>query len=121
MKERAAKLFPLEATRNGRSVAMRESSETFGLEVRQTIGKSPIGEKVGTENLAQGKIPMLSCDGACIQGEIARVAANLVAKQEPYRRGCYGELFAVPDSALPRRTGFIKWPQRRGRGSETAA
>ncbi len=50
--------------------------------------------------MAEGKIPVLSCEGACIRGEIARLAANLVAKEEAYRRGCHGELFSVPDSAM---------------------
>ena len=31
-----------------------------------------------------------------------RVAANLVAKEDPYRRGCHGELFTVPHSAMAR-------------------
>ena len=50
--------------------------------------------------MAEGKIPVLSCEGACIRGEIARLAANLVAKEEPYRRACHGELFSVTDSAM---------------------
>ena len=33
-------------------------------------------------------------------GVSGAVAANLVAKEEPYRRGCHGELFTVPDSAI---------------------
>jgi uncharacterized metal-binding protein len=79
---------------------MSESKTAFDLEVRQTSARCPVGEKVGKENLNQGKIPVLSCGGACIRGEIARVAANLVAKHDPYRRACHGELFAVPDSAM---------------------
>lgn len=43
---------------------------------------------------------MISCEGACIRGEIARLAANLVAKEEPYRRSCHGEMFTVPASAI---------------------
>jgi uncharacterized metal-binding protein len=75
-------------------------SETISLAVGKTKAKCPIGETVGNRNLNEGKIPVLSCEGACIRGEITRVAANLVAKEEPYRRGCHGELFAVPDSAM---------------------
>jgi uncharacterized metal-binding protein len=79
---------------------MNKSKQSFSIEVKRTKSKCPVGERVGKQNLTEGKIPVLSCEGACIRGEIARVAANLVAKQEPYRRACHGELFAVPDSAM---------------------
>lgn len=72
----------------------------FSLKVTETRGKCPIGEKTGKQNSRDGKIPVFSCEGGCIRGEIARLAANMVAKNEPYRRGCHGELFAVPDSAM---------------------
>jgi uncharacterized metal-binding protein len=72
----------------------------FTLEVERTKGRCPIGETVGRENMDQGEIPVFSCEGACIRGEIARQAANMVARQDPYRRGCHGELFAVPHSAM---------------------
>ena len=54
--------------------------------------------------MAEGSTPVLSCEGACIRGEIARLAANLVAKEDGYRRSCHGELFTVPDSAIARWT-----------------
>jgi uncharacterized metal-binding protein len=73
---------------------------TFTLEVERTKGRCPIGETVGQENFDQGKIPVFSCEGACIRGEIARQAANMVARRDSYRRGCHGELFAVPHSAM---------------------
>ncbi len=79
---------------------MESNNNYFTLKVEETKGKCPIGEKIGTENLENGKIPILSCEGACIRGEIARLAANMIAKEEPYRRGCHGELFTVPHSAI---------------------
>jgi uncharacterized metal-binding protein len=79
---------------------MKESNDILTIEVSETDGTCPIGEKVGSRNQEEKKIPVLSCEGACIRGEIARLAAHLVAKEEPYRRGCHGELFTVPDSAL---------------------
>ena len=78
---------------------MKQKTSKFTLEVEGTKGRCPIGETVGQENMDRGKIPVFSCEGACIRGEIARQAANMVARQEPYRRGCHGELFAVPHSA----------------------
>ncbi len=79
---------------------MKESNNSFTLEISKTDSTCPTGEKAGSSYREKGKIPVLSCEGACIRGEIARLAANLVAKEEPYRRGCHGELFTVPGSAL---------------------
>ena len=81
---------------------MSSKRSSFSLTVEATRGSCPIGETVGNQNMEEGKIPVFSCEGACIRGEIARVAANLVAKDGPYRRGCHGELFAVPHSAMAR-------------------
>ena len=41
-------------------------------------------------------------DKTCPVGEIARLVANLVAKENPYRRGCHAELFTAPHSAMAR-------------------
>jgi len=78
------------------------------IEVSKTGKTCPTGELVGVRNLAEGKIPALSCEGACTRGEIARLAANLVAKEGPYRRGCQ-ELFTVPGSAL------VRWIKKAGK------
>lgn len=67
-----------------------------------TNNSCPIGEKIGDKNIAESKIPVLSCEGACIRGEIARLAANIVSKGESYGRGCHGELITVPESAIAR-------------------
>jgi uncharacterized metal-binding protein len=60
----------------------------------------PIGETIGKKNISESTIPVLSCEGACIRGEIARLAANNVSKEQGYGRGCHGELMTVPDSAI---------------------
>lgn len=79
---------------------MKASNNTFTVEISKTDKTCPVGEVVGNKNRAENKIPVLSCEGPCIRGEIARLAANLVAKEEPYRRGCHGELITVPGSAI---------------------
>lgn len=79
---------------------MSESDAKFSIEVKRTENKCPIGETIGNRNMKEKRIPVLSCEGACIRGEIARLAANLVAKQERFARGCHGELLSVPGSAM---------------------
>ena len=70
------------------------------LSITNTKQHCPIGETVGKDHLAKGDTPVLSCEGACIRGEIARQAANIVARQPGYGRGCHGELITVPQSAI---------------------
>lgn len=67
-----------------------------------TNGICPIGEITGKNNISESKIPVLSCEGACIRGEIARLAANIIARKESYGRGCHGELITVPESSISR-------------------
>jgi hypothetical protein len=74
----------------------------FTLKITATNGVCPIGETVGQRNADGRSIPVMSCEGACIRGEIARVAANRVAKAPGYARACHGELFSVPGSAMAR-------------------
>jgi len=76
------------------------SAESFAVEVRRTDGFCPIGETVGKRNIEERRIPVLSCEGGCIRGEIARLAANMVSKEAGFARGCHGELVTVPDSAI---------------------
>lgn len=78
---------------------MRSYSD-LSIKVESTSNVCPAGQKVGQRNLEYQKIPVLSCEGGCIRGEIARLAANQVAKEEGYARGCHGELFTVPNSEI---------------------
>jgi uncharacterized metal-binding protein len=73
---------------------------SFTLTVDDTKAVCAVGEMAGKRSIDEKKIPVISCEGACIRGEIARLAANLVAKEEPYRRSCHGEMFTAPHSAI---------------------
>ena len=79
---------------------MNTSFNGFKVKITATANNCPIGEKVGKHNIVEGKIPVLSCEGGCIRGEIARLAANEVAKEPGYARGCHGELVTIPDSMI---------------------
>ncbi|MFC1827976.1 putative zinc-binding protein [Thermodesulfobacteriota bacterium] len=77
-----------------------KSNETFKLEVTGIDRVCAVGEEFGSKCQKEGKVPVFSCEGGCIKGEIARQAANLVAKDDGYARACHGELFTVPHADL---------------------
>ncbi len=79
---------------------MGESKQHFSIEVEGTKAVCPLGEVVGNKMIAEERIPVISCEGGCFRGEIARIAAHMVAKEEPYSRGCHGEMFTAPHSAM---------------------
>lgn len=77
-----------------------KTNDTFTLKVTGIEKVCAAGEEFGRKCQKEGKIPVFSCEGGCIKGEIARQAANLVAKDEGYARACHGELFTVPHADL---------------------
>ena len=79
---------------------MTNSSPDYSLKVGGVKGVCPAGEAHAKQNIADKKIPVLSCEGPCIRGEIARLAANIVAEEAPYSRCCYAETFLVPHSTM---------------------
>jgi uncharacterized metal-binding protein len=73
----------------------------FSLEVQGVKGACPAGEAYANQQLAARSIPVLSCEGPCIRGEIARLAGNLIAQQVPsFARACHAETFFVPHSTM---------------------
>ena len=80
---------------------MEGHTPDFSLDVRGVTGFCPVGEAYAKQQLGAKRIPVLSCEGPCVRGEIARLAANLVAKEVPsLARACHGEAFFVPHSAM---------------------
>jgi uncharacterized metal-binding protein len=79
---------------------MNDSTAEFSLVVDGVKGFCPPGEAWAKQNISQKKIPVLSCEGPCVRGDIARLAANMVAEEEPYARCCYQEAFNVPYSSM---------------------
>lgn len=78
----------------------------FSVNIENTSRHCPIGETTGKQMLENGRIPVISCEGSCIRGEIARLAANMLAKEERYGRGCHGEFITVPQSSM------AKWAEQ---------
>lgn len=82
---------------------MANSTPDFTLEIEGVKGVCPAGEAFAEKAIAENKIPVLSCEGPCIRGEIARLAANQVAREVPsFARACHAETFFVPHSAIAR-------------------
>ena len=88
---------------------MSGSIQNFSIEVEGIKAVCPLGEVVGNKMIAEGRIPVISCEGGCFRGEIARVAAHIVAEEEPYSRGCHGEMFTAPRSAM------AEWTKKAGK------
>jgi uncharacterized metal-binding protein len=76
------------------------STPAFSIDVSEIKGLCPAGEIYAKQNIANKTIPVLSCEGPCIRGEIARLAANLVTAEAPYARCCYAETLLVPHSTM---------------------
>ena len=73
----------------------------FSIDVQEVKGHCPAGEAYAKQQLAAKRIPVLACEGPCIRGEIARLAANLIAREVPgLARACHAETFFVPHSAM---------------------
>jgi len=73
----------------------------FSLEVQGVKGFCPAGEAYAQQQVEKKTLPVLSCEGPCIRGEIARLAANLVAREVPaFARACHAETFFVPQSSM---------------------
>ncbi len=73
----------------------------FSLDVSKVAGNCKVGEEWAKTASREGKIPVLSCEGPCAKGEIARRAATLIPKLDGrFERACHGEAFYVPHSSM---------------------
>lgn len=82
---------------------MKPNTPDFSLDVQGVTGFCPAGEVYAKQQMEKKSIPVLSCEGPCIRGEIARLAANLVAQEHAdLARACHAETFFVPHSSMAR-------------------
>ena len=80
---------------------MQNYTPDFSLEVQGVQGFCPAGEVYAKRQIEMKTIPVMSCEGPCIRGEIARLAANRVAQASPrLARACHAETFLVPHSGM---------------------
>jgi uncharacterized metal-binding protein len=80
---------------------MEAYTPDFSVDVQGVKGLCAVGEAYAKEQIAAGTTPVLSCEGPCIRGDIARQAADLIVKDVPsLKRACHGEVFYVPHSAM---------------------
>jgi uncharacterized metal-binding protein len=81
---------------------MKKVSGDFTLRVDGVKGVCPAAEACAEQKILHRKIPVLACESACIRGDIARRAANLVANEEPFGRACSAEVAFIPHSTMAR-------------------
>ena len=81
---------------------MKKVTEDFTVQVDGVKGVCPAGEAWAQQSILEKRIPVLSCEGPCVRGDIARRAADIVAQEEPFRRACYPETAFVPHSSMAR-------------------
>ncbi len=81
---------------------MATTATSFSVKVDGVKGLCPTGERWAEDNILSGRIPVLACEGPCIRGDIARLAANRVSHEAPFARACYAETAFVPDSTMAR-------------------
>ncbi len=82
---------------------METHTPDYSVQVQGVEGFCPAGEVYAKQQIEKKTIPVLSCEGPCIRGEIARLAANFVAQAVPsLARACHAETFFVPHSSMAR-------------------
>ena len=82
---------------------METHTPNFSLQVQGVKGFCPAGEVYAKQQIENKTMPVLSCEGPCIRGEIARLAANFIAQDVPsLARACHAETFFVPHSSMAR-------------------
>ncbi|HZM35678.1 MAG TPA: putative zinc-binding protein [Burkholderiales bacterium] len=82
---------------------MQAHTPDFSLKVEGVKGVCPAGEVWAKGQTAKRTIPVFSCEGPCIRGDIARLAANYITQDVPaLARACHAETFFVPHSSMLR-------------------
>ncbi|HET8944837.1 MAG TPA: putative zinc-binding protein [Dehalococcoidia bacterium] len=81
---------------------MATATPDFSIKVDGIKGLCPAGERWAEDKIQNKRIPVLACEGPCVRGEIARLAANRVARESGFSRACFPETVFVPHSSMAR-------------------
>jgi uncharacterized metal-binding protein len=82
---------------------MQAYTPDFSVKLEGVKGFCPAGEAWAKEQIAKRTTPVFSCEGPCIRGDIARLAANYITQEVPsLARACHAETFFVPHSSMLR-------------------
>lgn len=81
---------------------MPTATPEFSVKVDGVKGLCPAGERWAEDKIQNKRIPVLACEGPCVRGDIARLAANRVAREEGFARACFPETAFVPHSGMAR-------------------
>jgi uncharacterized metal-binding protein len=93
---------PCANTRFGKESTVAQVTPDFSIEVDGVKGVCPAGERWAEDKIRTRRIPVLACEGPCVRGDIARLAANQIANELPFARACYAETALVPHSGMAR-------------------
>jgi uncharacterized metal-binding protein len=89
---------------------MAATTRDFSVAVGGVQVTSRPGEIYARDNISHGRIPVFSCEGPCIGGEIARLVANIVAEEVPsFARCCHSAAAFAPQSSMAR---WVKQAER---------
>jgi hypothetical protein len=81
---------------------MVATAPNFLIKVDGVKGLCPAGERWAEDKIANKRTPVLACEGPCVRGDIARLAANRVAREPGFARACFPETAFVPHSSMAR-------------------
>ena len=89
---------------------MESYTADFALQIEGVKGFCPAGEAYAKQQIKRKTIPVFSCEGPCVRGDIARLAANYVSQDLPsLARACHAETFFVPYSSM---ASWVKGAQK---------
>jgi hypothetical protein len=75
-------MFELDGrSQNTKETTMSQSKQNFSIDVEGMKAVCPLGEVVGNKMIDEERIPVISCEGGCFRGEVARVAAHMAANE----------------------------------------
>jgi uncharacterized metal-binding protein len=93
----------LQTMYRSKEISVQPYTPDFTLKVQGIKGLCPAGEVWAMQQIEKHTIPVLTCEGPCIRGDVARLAGNYIAQDlTSLARACHAETFVVPHSTMAR-------------------